>query len=640
MNSETAKRLELRKAGYLPIPVEGKIPPLQEWEKRTNTNDKEIELWEKVFPRAKNNGLLTRPMPTFDIDITNPEAAVAIEELVRERFEERGYILIRIGRAPKRAIPFRTNTPFKKITRNLEIPGHEDKQEKLELLADGQQMVAFGIHPDTGKPYTWHGGEPGEKIKLADLPYISEAEAKQLVTDAAELLKQFGYEPKAARPNKETGNGGNTGSDSSDWNWLIENILHGRELHDSLRDLAFKLIVSGMSEDAAGNMLRGLMEKITTPHDERWLERYTDIPRLVSSARGKIDGQQSGKQQAQPNAAKKLVQSSAEFTASFVPPDPLITGILQRRFIYALTGHTGRGKTAIALLFAALVALGQRLGELDVEKGRVLILAGENPTDAKMRWIAMSQQLDFDRNEIDVHWIEGTLKLSRGFQQIRREVEELGGVDFIIVDSSAAFFEGDDENNNAQQGIHARRLRQLTTLHGGPCVLVLCHPPKNAGDDNLQPRGGGAYVAELDGNLTAVKDDITVELHWQAKLRGPDFAPVNFMLKSVTHEELKDTRGRLISTVVAAHLSDTAQEDMTKAARCDEDLALQALKKNPRASVADLARDLGWYTTSGKPYRSKAHRVLGQLQRDKLVKKERGRFELTEKGEKALQGRP
>jgi hypothetical protein len=63
-------------------------------------------------------------------------------------------------------------------------------------------------------------------------------------------------------------------------------------------------------------------------------------------------------------------------------------------------------------------------------------------------------------------------------------------------------------------------------------VLVLCHPPKNAADDNLQPRGGGSYVAEIDGNLTVTKDDMAVELHWQTKLRGPDFAPVNFLLRS------------------------------------------------------------------------------------------------------------
>jgi hypothetical protein len=42
-------------------------------------------------------------------------------------------------------------------------------------------------------------------------------------------------------------------------------------------------------------------------------------------------------------------------------------------------------------------------------------------------------------------------------------------------------------------------------MPGGPCVLVACHPPKNAGDDNLLPRGGGAFIAEMDGNLTGRK---------------------------------------------------------------------------------------------------------------------------------------
>jgi RecA-family ATPase len=246
--------------------------------------------------------------------------------------------------------------------------------------------------------------------------------------------------------------------------------------------------------------------------------------------------------------AKPLLQSSGEFTGAFTPPDFLIDGILCRQYIYSLTGHPGRGKTAVALRLAAHVATGRPLGNLEVDKGRVLTLAGENPVDAKMRWIALAQQMDFDVETADVHFIEGTFAISQKLDAIRREVEALGGVDFVAVDSSATFFEGDDENNNAQQGAHARLLRELTTLKGGPCVLVLCHPPKNAGEDNLQPRGGGAYIAEIDGNLTVSKDDMTVKLHWQSKLRGPDFAPVNFLLKPVTHERLKDSKGRLLST--------------------------------------------------------------------------------------------
>lgn len=57
--------------------------------------------------------------------------------------------------------------------------------------------------------------------------------------------------------------------------------------------------------------------------------------------------------------------------------------------------------------------------------------------------------------------------------------------------------------------------------------MVLCHP-KNAGEDNLQPCGAGACIAEIDGNLTVSKDDITVALHRQAKLRGPGLRTYQF----------------------------------------------------------------------------------------------------------------
>jgi len=519
----TAQRLKLLANGYPPLPIEGKRPPLKDWQKKIAASEAEIELWEKVYPYATNTGILTQLTPTLDIDITDSEAADAVESLARERFEERGFVIIRIGQAPKRAIFLRTDTPFEKIT-GIVIAPNGDTDQKIELLADGQQVVVFGIHPKTGNLYSWFGGEPAS-ITHEELPYVSEDEAQQFVAEAIALLvKDFGYRLPSARPT-ETGKANSR--DPTSWGGLVDNIVHGHDLHESLRDLAGKLIASGMGDGAVVNFLRALTDSSNAPRDDRWQARYDDIPRAVSTARQKI-----GERAQQPTLPQRLLQTSAQFTGSFVPPDPLISGILQRRFIYALTGHTGRGKTAIALLFAAHVALGRRLGDLDVEKGRVLILAGENPTDAKMRWIALSQQMQFDRNEIDVHWIEGVFRISEGFEQLRREVEELGDVDFIVIDSSAAFFEGDDENNNKQQAIHAKRLRDLTHLPGGPCVLVLCHPPKNASDDNLQPRGGGSYVAEMDGNLTVTKDDMAVELHWQTKLRGPDFAPVNFLLRS------------------------------------------------------------------------------------------------------------
>ena len=88
------------------------------------------------------------------------------------------------------------------------------------------------------------------------------------------------------------------------------------------------------------------------------------------------------------------------------------------------------------------------------------------------------------------------------------EVDKRGGVDFVIIDTSAAYCLKDDENSNPQMGAHARMLRAMTKLPGGPCVLVLCHPIKHATDPSqLVPRGGGAFLAEMDGNLTIWRHD-------------------------------------------------------------------------------------------------------------------------------------
>src|SRR5262245_23208465 len=65
-------------------------------------------------------------------------------------------------------------------------------------------------------------------------------------------------------------------------------------------------------------------------------------------------------------APLKLLQSSAEFVANFMPPDYLVDGLLQRRYVYSLTAPTGSGKTAIVLLLAAHVARGKPLAGCDV----------------------------------------------------------------------------------------------------------------------------------------------------------------------------------------------------------------------------------------------------------------------------------
>lgn len=334
---------------------------------------------------------------------------------------------------------------------------------------------------------------------------------------------------------------------------------------------------------------------------------------------------------------RQLIHTSAEFVAGFVPPDYFLEGVLQRRFIYSLTGRTNSGKTAIMLLIAALAATGKGLKERELEHGRILYLAGENPDDIRMRWIAMSDHMGFDISGIEVRFVIGR---GPGFSDviasITDEVAAMDGVAMIVVDTSAAFFEGTDENSNTEALAHALRLRGLTGLAGGPCVIVNCHPVKNASDDNLLPRGGGAFLNEMDGNLTAIKiDDATARLHWQAKFRGPEFDPIMFGLERVTTPRLVDSKGKLIPTVIAKPLSDSEARERRESAHSNEDMVLAAMLANPNASIADIAGACGWKYKGGAPDKSKVQRALGTLKDKKLIEWLHDSYVLTPRGKKA-----
>ena len=185
-------RLAMVAHGYTPIPLVGKKPLLKKWQKITTVSHSMLEDWSHEWPNANNTGVLTRVTPTIDLDLLGEPAAIAAENFIRERFAGHGRILVRVGRAPKRAIPFRTRQPFQKLTTNFVVPTGADS-EKIEFLGEGQQFVAHGIHPDTQTEYAWADGDP-TTTAYGDLPEISAVEAQRLQNDIASLLVcDFGY---------------------------------------------------------------------------------------------------------------------------------------------------------------------------------------------------------------------------------------------------------------------------------------------------------------------------------------------------------------------------------------------------------------------------------------------------------------
>ena len=172
----TEIRLGVWRNGYNPLALNGKIPASKGWQNTYDLDEDYIRSWATSWPSYTNTGILTKPTPCLDLDVLNPELVEALEEHIHDQSIDRGPILRRVGKAPKLCIPFRSESPFKKIRRDLIAP--DGSEQKIEFLADGQQFVAFGIHPETHKPYSWHGHYSPLTVSRDELPLSTRRKLK------------------------------------------------------------------------------------------------------------------------------------------------------------------------------------------------------------------------------------------------------------------------------------------------------------------------------------------------------------------------------------------------------------------------------------------------------------------------------
>ena len=148
-----------------------------EWNRHTErpTTEVEVTTW-SAWPEC-GIGLVGGMVAAVDIDVVeDAELALQIEQLARERLGDTP--ALRIGKAPKRMLIYRTAIPFRGI-----------KRHPLEVLCLGQQFVAYANHPDTGAPYAWP--EEGlADLDITELPEITAEIARAFLDEAYALLPE------------------------------------------------------------------------------------------------------------------------------------------------------------------------------------------------------------------------------------------------------------------------------------------------------------------------------------------------------------------------------------------------------------------------------------------------------------------
>ena len=173
--------------GYtiLPCQPNNKVPGYfdgYKWSGFTNWTDyadlsntpEEIDAW-KTWPDAGICVLLGK-LVAVDIDVLDEDLSNRIEELAYEYLGESN--VMRVGKWPKKMLFYRNDKPSKKM-----------RVGPVEVLGHGQQAVAYGIHPDTRKPYNWP--KLGlHQVKYDDLIEVDKAQLEDFLQACKEILPE------------------------------------------------------------------------------------------------------------------------------------------------------------------------------------------------------------------------------------------------------------------------------------------------------------------------------------------------------------------------------------------------------------------------------------------------------------------
>ena len=188
----------------------------------------------------------------------------------------------------------------------------------------------------------------------------------------------------------------------------------------------------------------------------------------------------------------------------------LWNGWLARGKLHLLAGAPGQGKTTIALSLAATVTIGGRWPDgTRCAPGNVLMYSGEDDPADTLAPRLLAAGADLDR----VHFISGTrtggesvtFDPARDLDLLRGTIEQIGGIDLLVVDPIVGAVTGDSHKNTETR----RGLQPLVDLAAAcRCALIgITHFSKGGqgGDPSQRVIGSVAFTALARVVLVAAK---------------------------------------------------------------------------------------------------------------------------------------
>ena len=178
-------------------------------------------------------------------------------------------------------------------------------------------------------------------------------------------------------------------------------------------------------------------------------------------------------------------------------PEYWVADIIEKRALTFVVGASGCGKTFVATDLAVSIGLGHNFHGKHVEKGLVIISAGEDQDGQVARLRAAAEHKKSKLENADIYIAKRPLVFSdeTTLSEFCREIEEnhKGKIAVIIIDTMARAMVGTDENSSKDMSLFIYQCDQFRERF--ECSVVVLH---HTGHEGQRGRGSSARKGAAD----------------------------------------------------------------------------------------------------------------------------------------------
>ncbi len=579
VSSEHALRLQMLGNGFEPVLVAGKAPVSKDWQRATITPEN-LASEELSHPHAKGTGLRTGQLLALDNDFLDADQARIISELALQFLGHTDFQ--RYGAKPGALLLYRCSVTMRKITIRARPPGADQVRTVFEMLGEGQQFVAYGLHKDTGLPYRWEFADIGAEPALWPfdmVPEVASVQVRELARLISAKLAEWGYtnvsvsdlgaerertlsrvcgEPVPSERLKE-----------------VLSYFDPNAPRDEWRDCVAAIRATPIPNDPdeherreiAHQYSRGELDRLHR-YDTKDAELYDAeaVDQVFDTMPPKQDGVGFGTLVKRARDAgftgQVRGQSSQELFSGFVADDgpipfanvlvrvvppvkELVPGLIERGIPTFLSAPGGSHKSRLALQWGLSISAGVAIFGRPVERATFLHLSAEDHADEVARRAqAITQRLQLPSDCGGLFWDRvgkvshlavmqegGAYELLPFYYDLRARLLAIDGHKYLVLDSCYDFvrFAGKAKIDEGAVNAFVKTVLQQLCTETDTTLLALWHPSQSG-----QERGdaSGWSVAWHNAprarlSITPVKDtEDAFELKVEKRNHGPKGKPL------------------------------------------------------------------------------------------------------------------